>query len=705
MCHRFRLLSRRFTILLVLLMANPPSSFAANKQQQKARESEAKRLTGLGRNAEKQGKLVEARLQYLASEQVLFTLDAERGLERIAEAAARQVKALMAEAEKAYATENFPKAAQLLESADALHPGDLSIGCNLALTRYQQGNRDDALALLDQCVGAMRDNEPRRQLAELHTALATGDRLSVVAPNVRPQIARLNDALLQERDNDPLASDDDGADVPAAPAGALCTQMQRLQAGLLKNPAMLFNLAKCAETEGRLSDAIRLLTEYGQAAPTAADIDEVQERIVVLKSLVALPDPNGSLVRTLYASARKHVEARGYDLAITDYQKAAEAIPEFAESKRRVASLLEAQGLVDRARTYWQQVLVADTIEESRAQTQLIVDGLDTERADYNALIAEARLLLQNLMTRSLVEGETVGRIYAAYQLQQASDKIQSATYLLPLAAEGNLLQAFTCAQMNDFRCVRASFDAQRSLSLPVSFYGAVFYKGVEPEKRAKEPRTYGKFEFEKGVLRFAEISTVNPKKQTAQLPVPLAGEDRLGRLGTADGLRQAGFYGFTVAASAIKYFETQNGQLYLELDDKKIKRRKMLIEPLSFLIAVPPGGPGARRYMNNYINIAETYGGVENARLGKESTTAGEKLKMVYNIASIGIDVTSIMFGDFSAIINVASDVNKLGHRVALNQRQAKLLATERRQAIRGIAFKAIPTEPARLTFRKDLR
>ena len=108
---------------------------------------------------------------------------------------------------------------------------------------------------------------------------------------------------------------------------------------------------------------------------------------------------------------------------------------------------------------------------------------------------------------------------------------------------------------------------------------------------------------------------------------------------------------------------------------------------------------------MNNYINIAETYGGVEKTKLGKESTTAGEKFKMVYNIASIGMDVTSSMFGDFSSIINVATGVNRLGRGIALNQRQAQRLATERRQAIQGSAFKAIPTEPARLTFRKDLK
>jgi len=704
----FRLLSRRVAVLFVLLIAAQPSTHAADKnadkQQRKAKETEAKRLTSLGRTAEKQSRLVEARRQYLASEHVLFSTDAEKGLERIAEAAAQQVKTLMADAAQAYAAENFVKAAQLLESASALHPGNLAIGCNLALTRYQQGKRDEALTLLDQCVGALRDKEPRRQLAELYTALSTGDRSSVVAPGARQQVARLNTAILDQSDKDPQA-DDDEAVLRSAPAMGLCAQMRQLQAGLLKNPAMLFNLAKCAESEGRLDEAARLLTDYRQAAPTAADGDEVQARLAVLKSLSALPGPKGTLVRTLYASAGKHVEARGYDQAIADYQKADEAVPEFAESKRRVATLLEAQGLVGRARTFWQQVLQADTIEESRQQTQFIMDGLDGETAQYEELVGAARQLLHDLMGRSLLEGEPVGRIYAAYQLQLANEKLQAAAFLFPLASEGNLLQAFTCSQMNDFRCVRASFDAERSLGLPVSFYGAVFYKGVEPAKRAKEVRTYGKFEFEKGTLRFAEISTVNPKKGVAQLAAPVAGEDRLGRLGAANGLRTAGFQGFTVAASAIKHLENKDGILYLELDDRKVKRRKMLIEPLSFVLAVPPTGPGARRYINNYVNIAETYGGVEKAKLGKESTTTGEKMKMVYNIATIGLDVASVMFGDFFSLVDVATSVNRLGHTIGLSQRQVQRATLEQRLAIHGVAFKAIPTEEARLTFRKELK
>jgi len=699
-CHP----SRHVTVLCVLLFASQPFVHGADNPR-KAREAEAKRLIGLGRSAEKQGRLLEARQQYLASEQVLFNADAEKGLERVATAAAQQVTGLMADAGREYAAENFAKTAQLLDSASALHPGNVAIGCNLALTKYQQGQRDEALPLLEQCVGALRDKEPRRRLAELYTALSTGDRLSVVSPGARQEVARLNDAVLKDRDKDTAADDDDDAVSASAPAAGLCAQMKQVQAGLLKNPGMLFNLAKCAEAEGRLADATRLLMEYGQAAPGAADADDVLAHLVVLKGLSALPDPKGAQVRALYASAQKHVEARRYDQAIADYQRADEAIPEFVESKRRLATLLEAQGQVDRARSYWRQVLLADTTEDSRQQTQLITDGLDAEKTQYDELVGSARQVLHDLVGRSLLDGEPVGRIYAAYQLQVANGKIQSAADLFPLASEGNLLQAFTCSQMNDFRCVRASFDAQRALTLPVSFYAAVFYKGVDPKKKASQVRAYGKFEFDKGMLRFAEISTVDPKKRTSVPSAPVAGEDRLGRLGTADGLRSGGFQGFTVPVSAIKRFETQNGMLYLELDDRSVKRRKMLIEPLNFVLEIPAGGPGARRYMNNYIAIAETYGGVEKAKLGKESTTAGEKLKMVYSIAMIGVDVTSVMFGDFTSVLNVATGATGLARKIAASQRQARHLAIERRQAIHGTAFKAIPTEVVSLAFRKDLK
>ncbi len=320
-------------------------------------------------------------------------------------------------------------------------------------------------------------------------------------------------------------------------------------------------------------------------------------------------------------------------------------------------------------------------------------------------LVSSARQILQDLVGRAMLEAQPVGRIYAAYRLQLANDQVQSASLLLPLAPEVNLLQAFACSQMNDFRCVRASFDTLRAQTLPVYFYGAVFYKGVEPKKRPDQERLYAKFEFDKDVVRFVEISTVKPKKHTASVSAVAAGEDRLGRLGVAEGLRTGSFQGFTVSSGAIKHLETENGILYLEVDDKHVKHRKMEIEPLCFVLQVPPQGPGARRYMNNYLNIASTYGGVARVKLGKESTTAGEKMKMVYNVASIGMGVASVMFGDFSSMLDVARGVNSLGHNIGLSRRQVQHIIAERREVVDGPAFKAIPSEPVSLAFRQDLK
>ena len=63
--------------------------------------------------------------------------------------------------------------------------------------------------------------------------------------------------------------------------------------------------------------------------------------------------------------------------------------------------------------------------------------------------------------------------------------------------------------------------------------------------------------------MRFAELSTVKPKKRQATV-TPGAGDDLLGRLGQADGLRHVGFQGFTVPATAVKHLENNGGILSL---------------------------------------------------------------------------------------------------------------------------------------------
>jgi hypothetical protein len=80
--------------------------------------------------------------------------------------------------------ENFTKA-QLLETVYELHSGNLAIGCNLGLTRYQQGRRDDARAARRTCGVAQEGSGA----AGAGLAPSTGDRASVASPGSKPQVA------------------------------------------------------------------------------------------------------------------------------------------------------------------------------------------------------------------------------------------------------------------------------------------------------------------------------------------------------------------------------------------------------------------------------------------------------------------------------------------------------------------------------------
>ena len=58
----------------------------------------------------------------------------------------------------------------------------------------------------------------KRQLAELYTALETGDRVTVVPSSNRQRVARLNDAILEasNKDLDHFDDDDDGRTTSSA---------------------------------------------------------------------------------------------------------------------------------------------------------------------------------------------------------------------------------------------------------------------------------------------------------------------------------------------------------------------------------------------------------------------------------------------------------------------------------------------------------
>lgn len=673
----------------------------AQNDPRKANRAEAKRLTQLAQAAEKQGNLLEARTYYLQAEGKAANKAAEDGLKRVNELVDGRVKTMSTTAGRAYQSQDFAKTTELLESALQLQPGNPTTAYNLALTKYRRGQRSEAVTHLDGYAASLRDGAQRDQADQLRSAMMMGLELFSISERYKPQLNAVNRQIAALAGKEP--EDDEDAPVPLAAAPGLCAQLKQLQQGQAGNPALLFDLAKCAEQEGRYEEAIALFTQYNQMAPQAVDGDAVQLKIDLLVSLQELPEAGGKAVRSLYAHAQQDVEDRRYDRAVASYREIETLVPAMADPKRKLAELLEAEGKTEEARVYWQKAMATEKAEDRKQQAQLMLDSLDQRKQDCLSFVAAAREPLADLLQRVIWEGDQLGRPFAIHQLQTANEKLRSAGGFCPLAPELNEFKAFVYSQMNDFRAVRRGNDVLLSEGLPVSFYGVIYDRPFADAKdKANRPREYVKFEMEKDTLRIVRVALYNPKKHRTSAPSTAAGEDKLGNFGVPEGLRGKTFDGFTVSGDGIKKLETKDGFIMLELNDRKIKRRRLVIEPLHMALGLPPKGPGVRRYANNYTRQFARYMGFDTAKLGKESMTAGEKMRMVYDFAMLASDSFSMMFDPTSAL-EIALDVRRISKNISRLAKQADRLALEQKQTLQGMPFKAVPASPMDFAFRLE--
>ena len=677
------------TVCSIVLTVVPSVATAADKQT-KVLEAEAKRLMTVAEQAERAGRLLDARASYLAAEQNLYSKDAENALERVAALIARKVTGLVNDAARAYGAGDFAKAAELLGSAALLEPANAPLLCNLAAVSYKQRREETAVELLDECLATLPDRDSARAFAEMRTALVTAD-WSVVAEPLKAQVMRLNEHILRVgTEQPPLENQPQGRRITAR--AAVCESLSQMPASVSIRPAMSFNRAACAEFDNRLAEAIESLTAYRHATPAPTDTGEIEARLAALHALAALPGETGDVVRRLHASAKTHAAERQFAEALADYRQADRALGGYSDTERQLAALFEARGQVDSAVKYWQSVLAHDVSNRWRAEASSALDELPAQKARYEQLIGESRQSLRDLLEGPLLSGRTLGHFYAADVLQRANASLQSAAALFPLAPEVNALQAFICMQLNDFVCVRGRLDMLQQFGHPAFFYASVFDNAVKGDHRPQESRTYVKFELDRNTVRMATISTAKPKKRTATVAAVPAGEDRLGNVGVPEGLGTTGFDGTTVRNTAISHLESRNGLLYLELNDATLKHRKMFIEPLSLAVVLPAEGAGARKYINQYLGIIAKSGDVP--ELGSESITVREKLGMAYTAYQNGA----------GGLLTTPIALEKLRRRVNGLHQQARQLLTLP-PSLLEVPFKAVPIAPQTTLFLKDVR
>lgn len=682
-------------------------------------EAKAKQVVAEGKSLEQAGQLGEANDKYIDAEAFISTKDALNGIERVRHAQEKQVASAIADAHRLYDAGQFAAAAEKLEKALEIRPASPTAHYNLALCYQKLEDRARAVQHLDQSIGASQNNKERLLLLELRTALLTGAKPPASNGDTRKGLESFNAAYLQADrgigDNDPSAEKK-----ASAAGGDLCDQAKQLLKLFPSDPALLFNLAKCAEQDARQDEAARLLTEYQELAPQALDGNEAQVRREDFSSLASLEGESGEKVRARYAAAARYIDYRRYDRALAEYEAAEQLLPVYPQTQWRLALLHEAFGDTSNARRHFARFQELETSPELKAEAARHLDSLDKWRADYDSDIEDAQDILTALLLHSMglnfqggkhraklnkrqqkassryqklmMASETMSSPYVQRQLDHAREDLEDATTLFPLGIEANELLALIYLEGNNWPAAFRCFDAVASQGLPVSFYAQLNDKHDSKFIRAT------KLEIGKDTVRLVYLSSYNGKKKITEAPENPAGDDDLGNLVTSAGQPpDEHAEALSIQSADLKSVETNKSLVVL-----KLNKDELYLAPVYMITYTPFEGPVARSFGNEYTRLFVRYLGYETAKLGKEGMTFGEKVKLGYSFLDTAMSYYSAVTSGGIDSYSAFSSTRKLAHTLNVDLGSLRQSIGEQRRAVDGMQFKSIPSEPIQLPFRE---
>lgn len=729
----------------VLLLVSPilRASDQSGQADKKQLEAQAKQLIAEGKALEKEGKLAEARDKYVDSLGVLSTSDALNAVKDIDDKERQQVESLLSEAHRLYDAGKVTESQQQLQQGLAMRPAYPALHYDLALCYLKPGDRANAALQLDQAVGALPNRKERLELLEFQSAVLMGTDPPVAAADAKNPLAGFNEAY--------LAEDSDPGDTKAKGGGGLCDRTIALREASSTNAAVVFNSAKCAAEDAHPELAARELDDYLKLAPNALDRADALLFQENLRSLAALEGDPGKVARQHYANAARYLDYRRYDRAMAEYQQAAQALPDYSQTPWQLGLMYEAFGDVVKAREQFArfQQLVPEAARKSEAELHL--SNLDGRRAVYDANVDEAEEILSGLLLSAMgldTEGAKhktklsyrqwrwashrykeatratvmLPEPYVERELNRARQDLDGASELFPLGAEAQELLALIGLQGNNWPEALRSYDAVASQGLPVSFFAQVNSAHDSKEVRAT------KVEIGADAVRLVYLSSYDPKKRVSAPPAKPAGDDNLGNLVVSaahppDPQAEA----LTIRMDDLKGIETDKNFVVL-----KLAKDKIYLAPLNLLSEAPFEGGASRSYGNEYTRLFSRYLGYETAKLGKEGMTAGEKFRLGFEIARIGMAVgmmgvgapaaygSAMHMARFAHALQVyrtyrsvargvhVADVSDAATRLA-DDLQMSATALERdivdqQRAIVGAQFKIIPTQETPRKFREKL-
>ena len=746
------------TILLVLLLYSGLAADNLEKTQKRELEAEVKTMTAEAESLQHAGQLAEARTKYAESQALIEVKDVTDAIKRLDEEIHRRVKEALNESRKLYEARKFKEAAAVLDQGMKLQAFQPVLAYDLALCYYQLGDRNKAFEYLLKAKAGTEEPKQKQQVSQLLTFFTTGENEAPVNDSDGDRIIRANhlvnsiglEASLEDQGGFEETLSEAGtssSDTPPVPAAApapvktnqpavthsdpnashrssLCQAMAELKSTLASSASATFNLANCAESNGRTAEAVRLLERYLEIAPTALDGKESRARIADLNSLLTLPGQNGVEIRRLYASAYGDLAERKYDRALAAFNKASHLAPEFPLTKWDLALLYEAMGNINRARENFTRYLELTSDQSAKDEANLHLSTLEAKRAKYDEEVGEAEDIIADLFNRAMnltfnqdanrsalrakrarvkkkedqkraqasVGGFAIPFAYAQQQLGRASEHLQIALALFPLGAEANELMGLVFLQANDGRSAIRSFDVVASQGLPVAFYA---------EMRGHKQDQAVKCELSRDRVRMIFLSSYDKKGNPAEPNKP-AGDDGLGDLVVAPfAPRQQQFDSLDVVSSDIKKAGTDRGLIKL-----KLAQQEIYLSPIYLPSYTPVEGPQARRFANNYTRLFVRYPGLEDSKLGTEGMSGGEKFVMGYKIASASADIAMSGFNPIGAIssvqdvISITRTIQAAMASVSVSFASWEKSVDDQQQLLAGKSFKSIPAKPMNLAF-----
>jgi tetratricopeptide (TPR) repeat protein len=738
-------------ILLVFVLCSAVAADNLEKTQKKELEAQVKTMTVEAERLEKTGQLAEARIKYAESQALIEMKDVTEAIKRLDEEIHKRVKYTLSESRKLYDLSKFKEAAAVLDEGMKLRAFQSVLAYDLALCYYQLGERYKALEYLGKAKAGTADPKQKQKLSQLLTFFTTGENGLSVNDSDKDRVSRVNrlsesigvEASLEDAGGgeESFSEVDASSAQPVSQASlmhsntsashrsSLCNALGELKSTLASSPSATFNLANCAETNGRATEAVRLLEKYLEMAPNALDAAEALARIADLKSLLSLPGQNGIEVRRVYASVYGSLAERKYDRALADLTKAGDLAPEFALTKWKLALLYEAMGAIDRARENFIRYQQLTSDQSAKDEAALHLSTLDAKRSKYDEEVDAAEDIVSDLFNRAMnltfngaenrsalrarrarvkkkgdegkarnkVGGFAIPFAYAQQQLSQASEHLQIALALFPLGAEANELMGLIFLQANDGHSAIMRFDVVASQGLPVSFYA---------EMRGHKQDQAVKCELSRDRLRLIFLSSYD-KKGNPTAPSKPAGEDGLGDLVVDPSApRQQVFDSLDLTSGEIKKVETDKGLLKL-----KLAQQEITLSPIYLPSFTPIEGPQARRFANNYTRLFVRYPGLEDSKLGTEGMSGGEKFKMGYKIANASMDIAMSGFSPISAIgsvqdaISITRTIRAAMVSLSVSFATWEKSVDDQQQLLAGKSFKSIPTQPVNLGFVQEMK